>query len=421
MSAFFFTLFADADPVPSCTFRIIERIIIQHLIFFHLHVYNKADPMGRNHLRGADMDARTRLFRKRQPYMPDEDLFVKAVRENLSHHAQHCPFYAGLLAREGFEIRSLQTYVDCARIPLLPASLFKYHEILSLSRDSIRIHATSSGTQGQKSQVFIDDDTLRLGTHMVMRCFAHHRLISPIPANYIMLGYQPSDDNDMGAVKTAMGVTRFAPALHREFVLKKTADGYLPDWFGVMAALQRYEKQRLPVRFVGFPAFLHRLLIALEKEKLTLRLNRQSLVLLGGGWKQFSNEQIDKQQLYAMAEERLGIPSARCRDFYSAVEHPVAYAECAHHHMHVPAWSHVFIRDVETLEPLGFDRPGFLSFVTPLVNSAPLTSIMMGDLAVLRDGRSCGCGIEAPYFEVLGRAGTSPLRNCAVTADSLMR
>lgn len=367
------------------------------------------------------MDARKRLLQKHQPYQPADELFVESVRENLLHHAQHCAFYAELLKRERFDIQSLISADDCARIPVLPASLFKYHEILSLPRDSIRIHATSSGTQGQKSQVFIDDETLRLGTGMVVRCFAYHRLISPIPTNYIMLGYEPSDDNSMGAVKTAMGVTRFAPALHREFVLKKTADGYLPDWFGVLAALKRYEKQRLPVRFVGFPAFLHRLLTALEKEKLSFRLNRLSLVLLGGGWKQFSDAKIDKSALYAMAEERLGIPAVRCRDFYSAVEHPIAYAECAHHHMHVPAWSRVFVRDVGTLEPLDYDQPGFLSFVSPLVSSAPLTSILMGDLAVLREGRSCGCGIQTPYFEVLGRAGTSPLRNCAVTADSLMR
>jgi len=178
---------------------------------------------------------------------------------------------------------------------------------------------------------------------------------------------------------------------------------------------------RLPVRFVGFPAFLNRLLLALRDENLKLRLNRQSLILLGGGWKQFSNEQIDKQTLYEMAEERLGIPTARCRDFYSAVEHPLAYAECENHHMHVPVWSRVFIRDVRSLEPLGFEQPGFLSFVSPLVSSAPLLSVMMGDLAVLHDGQSCGCGINTPYFEVLGRAGRSPLRNCAVTADELVR
>jgi hypothetical protein len=81
----------------------------------------------------------------------------------------------------------------------------------------------------------------------------------------------------------------------------------------------------------------------------------------------------------------------------------------------------VLIRDLKTLEPLGFDEPGFLSFVTPLITSAPLASVLMGDLAVLRDGRQCGCGIESPWFEVLGRAGVSRMRNCAVSADELAR
>jgi phenylacetate-coenzyme A ligase PaaK-like adenylate-forming protein len=367
------------------------------------------------------MDARARLLTSRHIYRPDEALFTQAMRENAAHHARLCPFYAELLRRESVDISKLKSYDDCARLPVLPAALFKRHEILSLPREEIVIHATSSGTQGQKSQVFLDADTLRYGTGMVVRLFRHHRLISAIPTNYIMLGYQPSDGNDMGAVKTAMGVTRFAPALHREFVLKKASSGYQPDWFGVLRALRRYESLRLPVRFVGFPAFLHRLLLALKQEGITLKLNRQSLVLLGGGWKQFSDEQIDKHALYAMAEELLGIPAARCRDFYSAVEHPVAYVECTNHHMHVPMWSRVVIRDINTLMPLGFNQPGLLSFMTPLVNSAPLLSVMMGDIAVLHDGKSCGCGVETPYFEVLGRAGRAPLRNCAVTADELVR
>jgi hypothetical protein len=172
---------------------------------------------------------------------------------------------------------------------------------------------------------------------------------------------------------------------------------------------------------VGFPAFLHRLLLALKEEGVRIRLNRRSLILLGGGWKQFSDATIEKAELYRMAQETLGVPEYRCRDFYSAVEHSVAYAECKNHHLHVPIWSRIIIRDLKTLEPLGYDEPGFLSFVTPLVTSAPLVSVMMGDLAVLRDGRQCGCGIASPYFEVLGRAGATRMRNCAIAADELMR
>lgn len=369
------------------------------------------------------MDSRNELFNRKDIYNLDgtSPLFVQAVRENVLHHQANCEFYARLLKSRQFNAAALQTVDDCARIPVIPATFFKYHEVLSAPRHDISIHATSSGTQGQKSQVFIDDDSLKLGTKMAVNCFRYHKLISPIPANYVMLGYEPSDGNEMGAVKTAMGVTRFAPALHREFVLRNSADGYQPNWFGIMDVLQKYQRQRFPVRFVGFPAFLHRLILALRREGVALKLNKRSLVLLGGGWKQFSDAQIEKNELYAMAEETLGVPACRCRDFYSAVEHSVAYAECPNHHLHVPIWSRVIIRDLKTLQPLGYDNPGFLSFVTPLITSAPLTSVMMGDLAVLRDGRQCGCGIRSPYFEVLGRAGVSRMRNCAVSADELMR
>ena len=367
------------------------------------------------------MQAREKLFRTRTIYDLEgtDALFTEAVKQCLSHHIHNCPFYAKLLKRAHFSISSICDSGDCASIPVIPAVFFKHNEILSIPKESIRIHATSSGTQGQHSQIFLDDDSLRLGTKMVINCFAHHRLISPIPAYYIMLGYEPSDDNDMGAVKTAMGVTRFAPALGRTFVLKKTADSYLPDWFGVLDAIKRCHRLHLPVRFVGFPAYLYRLIVMLRKEGLSFKLNKLSRVLLGGGWKQFSDETVDKSTLYAMCEETLGIASERCRDFYSAVEHSVAYAECKNHHMHVPIWSRVIIRDVLSLEPLGYDSPGFLSFVSPLVSSVPLVSVMMGDLAVLRDGLSCGCGISTPYFEVLGRAGTSQMRNCAIAADEL--
>ncbi len=369
------------------------------------------------------MDARTRLFTCKDIYNFDETepQFIEAVKANIRHHQRLCPFYAQLLAQAAFNPDSLKTAHDCAHIPAIPAAFFKRHKMLSIPHSDVSLHATSSGTQGQKSQVFIDNNSLKLGTQMVINCFQYHKLTSPLPTNYIMLGYEPSDDNTMGAIKTAIGVTRFAPAVSRVFVLKKTVDGYFPDWFGVLAALKRFSRQHLPVRFVGFPAFLYKLLVLLQKEGLSFNFGKRSCALLGGGWKQFAGETIDKHQLYGMAEATLGIPSARCRDFYSAVEHSIAYAECKNHHMHVPIWSRIFIRDIKTLEPVGFGTAGFLSFVTPLIRSQPLVSVMMNDIAVLHDGKDCDCGIGTPYFEVLGRAGTGKLRNCALSADELLR
>ena len=39
-----------------------------------------------------------------------------------------------------------------------------------------------------------------------------------------------------------------------------------------------------------------------------LELPRGSLVTMGGGWKQFEGQQVEKAELYRLAETALGIP-----------------------------------------------------------------------------------------------------------------
>lgn len=370
------------------------------------------------------MTAREKLFAYNKIYdqKGSETLFLEAMKESVEHHRTHCEFYEKLLKDRGFRIEDVKSVEDCGRIPIIPAQFFKYHEVLSITKEEIEVHATSSGTQGQKSQIFLDGESIKLGTEMAIKAMKYHGFISIIPTNYLMLGYEPKAGNDMGNIKVALGMTRFAPAKEKVFALRTIGDRYEIDYFGIMNALNRFNRQKLPVRIMGFPSYLYMLLKLLKDSGMKpLKLNKRSLVLTGGGWKKFDDMMIDKKELYQMVEEFLGIPNKNCRDFYSAVEHSIAYPECENHHMHVPIWSRVIIRDVKSLEPLGFDQPGFLSFISPLVSSVPISSILMGDMAILRDGKGCGCGIDTPYFEILGRAGTTKARSCAVAASEYMK
>lgn len=370
------------------------------------------------------MTAREKLFAYNKIYDHEGSgvLFLEAMKESIEHHRTHCEFYEKLLKYNDFNIGDIKSVEDCAKIPIIPAQFFKYHEVLSIKKEEIKVHATSSGTQGQKSQIFLDEESIKLGTQMAIKAMKYHGLISIIPTNYLMLGYEPKPDNDMGNVKVALGMTRFAPAKERVFALRAIGNRYEIDYFGIINALMRFSRQRLPVRIMGFPSYLYMLLKAIKDSGIKpLKLNKRSLVLTGGGWKKFDEMMIDKRELYQLVEEYLGISSKNCRDFYSAVEHSVAYPECENHHMHVPIWSRVIIRDVKTLEPLGFNQPGFLSFISPLVSSVPISSIVMGDMAVLKNGKECGCGIDTPYFEILGRAGTAKARSCAVAASEYMK
>jgi len=92
------------------------------------------------------------------------------------------------------------------------------------------------------------------------------------------------------------------------------------------------------------------------------------------------------------------------------------YCDCKNHHFHVPVYSRVIIRDVDTGLPVNNNTIGLLNLITPMMESMPLVSVMTDDLAVLRDGKECGCGIDAPYFEIIGRVGVEDIKTCVADA-----
>lgn len=368
------------------------------------------------------MDYRHKIFTHRNPYDLDntDGYFLNAVRENIVFHTSHCPAYANILQSEGFDTDALKYMSDLNKIPMIPTLFLKSHEMFSIPKEKLLIKATSSGTSGKMSHVGLDIKSAYYSLRMVLKTFSYYNLISFQPTNYIVLGYEPSKHNQMSAVKTAYGATLLAPAVHREYALKDTGTGYELNIEGVKNALIKYSKMNLPVRFMGFPAYMYFLLQALKESNIKLKFNNKSKVFLAGGWKQFFSQRVDKNELYKMIEDTLGIGEENCKEFFGAVEHPILYCDCKNHHFHIPVYSRVIIRDVNTFKPVENGKVGLLNLITPLFESVPLVSIVTDDLAVMYDGEKCGCGINSPYFEILGRVGLQDIKTCAAGAAELL-
>lgn len=347
-----------------------------------------------------------------------DDLFVKSLIENVRHHQLHCPEYAEILIRRNFSPDEIVSVNDIYRLPPIPTMFFKNHTLHSSSHKRLLFQSTTSGTSGKVSEMGLDWSSAGLGLGMVTNTCFTHKIISLHPANYVVLGYQPAKRNKMGAVKTAYAATFTAPAMHREYALKDTGTEYFLNIEGLKQALLRYAKRGFPVRFIGFPAYFMYLVKELLDSGIKLKLHPKSLVILGGGWKQFFSEQVDKPALYGMSKEALGIGEDRIRELFGVVEHPIAYFDCPNHHFHVPVYSRVIIRDMD-LRPVEYGTPGLLNLLTPMITSMPFTSIMTDDLAVMHPGEECGCGIRSPYFEILGRVGIADIKTCAAVTSEL--
>lgn len=350
-----------------------------------------------------------------------DKLFLQAVKENLWHHQKNCAPYAQILSARSFSPNQLNGIEDLYKIPPLTTLFLKRHTLYSTNPKVLFFKSTTSGTSsGTVSEMGLNLSSGLRGLGMVAGTFLTGRVLSLAPANYIVLGYEPAERNRIGAVKTAYAMTFTAPPLSREYALKDNGETYVLNIEGIKNALIRHEKSGWPVRFMGFPPYFMFLLEALEEEGIKLSLHPKSRIMLAGGWKQFSAKQIEKAALYEKAKAVLGIGGECVLEWFGAVEHPIAYLNCKNHHFHVPIYARVIIRSPETLEPLGYGQPGLLNLITPMMTSMPFTSVLTDDLAVLHPGKSCGCGIESPYFEVLGRVGLADIKTCAAGAAELL-
>jgi phenylacetate-coenzyme A ligase PaaK-like adenylate-forming protein len=355
-------------------------------------------------------------------FLKSDEMFIKAMKEISAWHIEKSEYYRNLSQSQNFKIDELKSVEDCLSIPHLWAHFFKGNEILSIPKGEVFLHLTSSGTTGQKSQIFFDEWTIRSAQRMVDWIFEKNEWVTPDQkCNYILFSYQTEESSKLGTAYTDNFLCKYAPVNEVFTALKLTGSGgHEFDVYGTIEAFKRFADQGLPVRLFGFPAFFYFALERMKKLGLPhLKFHKDSMVFLGGGWKGNADKAIEKVDLYSLAEEMLGIPNARLRDGFGSVEHCIPYVECSEHEFHVPIWSRVFIRDVDTLKPLGLNKKGFLHFISPYITSMPAHSVIMGDLASLHE--KCKCGLETPYFKIHGRAGVSKNKSCALAASELLK
>lgn len=372
------------------------------------------------------MSAVLKLFTKVPVFSDDPgipSIFLEALREMVEFHVRNNPAYAAYLTYHGFRTSDLRQPEDEERLPFYHANFFKTHVLKSIRDDQVYRHYTSSGTTGQKSQMFFDEWSFELMEYMVGRNMKARGLVSERPVNNILFGYEPYEQSTIGTAMSTVLLSTFAPSRNRFFALRQAGNGkHEFDIYGAIRTFQDYAQEGIPVRIYGFPAFFYFTLRRMKDLGIKpLSFHAESTAMFGGGWKGFASKQIPKPDFYREIEEYFGIAQDRCIDSFGSVEHFVPYLECPRHHFHLPVWSDAVIRDVRTLRSAGYGQPGFLNFISPYISCAPANSLMLGDLGMLHEPDSCGCGNPRPWFEILGRAGTSKNKSCAIAAAELLR
>jgi phenylacetate-coenzyme A ligase PaaK-like adenylate-forming protein len=370
-----------------------------------------------------NMEALNRLFAEKNAFRNDQqagELYLRSMQEAFAFHHDHCDAYREICRRERMTPDDLRSEADLVRIPHIMVNAFKWHTLQSIPDDQIAREFTSSGTSGQKSHILWDAPSMERQGLMRRRIMETLGLVDEEPVNYLIFAYAPEVSGSKGAAYAQRMYASFAPARHTAFAITGNDKG-LPvfDRDRVIETLQQYEREKRPVRLIGFPAFLHEIMELMLERNIHLVFSPRSLVITAGGWKDREAKKIPPGQFREELAQVFGLQGDRIRDVYGFVEHGVPYISCRRGHFHLPLYSRALIRRPGTLELLGYGQKGLLQLLSPYNLAQPSLSVLSTDYAALH--KNCGCGIETDYIELLGRAGVAKHQGCAMTAAELLK
>ncbi len=350
-----------------------------------------------------------------------KQLMVNACREMAEFHNANSSDIRFLYRKNQFDPSSLQTEADLARLPFVGVTAMKYFLLTSVPHDQAVLKLTSSGTRGQKTQIWFDQASLDRVQSQMDVLWGQEGLVSDLPTNYCNFIYDPNDAQDLGIAFSVKNEERFAPMKDSFFVVRKNAAGVWEfDKQKAIDRLRRYEQEGSPTRLLGIPSFLFELIEELQKRGETISLPPHSWLLTGGGWKAAEDKSVTRAQFRALVTDLLGIPAANIRDGFGMAEHSAPYIECDFHRFHVPVFNRVLVRHPDTLECLSDGQVGLLEFITPFNAMMPNLAILSTDLGFL-DPEQCGCGRKSPTFTLVGRGGLTKHKGCAITAADLVK
>lgn len=348
-------------------------------------------------------------------------LMVKACREMAIFHQENSKDIAHLYSKNGFDPNSLQVESDFTRLPYVGVTAMKTYLLLSLPEKEACLKLTSSGTRGQKTQIWFDKESLNRVQKMLDVQWQQEGLVSQTPTNYLCFIYDPIEAGSLGIAFSVENEQRFAPRKDSYFCVRKNAEG---NWElridEVIQRLHHYARERSPVRLLGIPSFMFELLSVLSAKGKKISLPPQSYVLTGGGWKAAEDKSITREQFRNLLTKTLGIPDENIRDGFGMAEHSAPYMECKHHKFHIPVYNRIIVRDPITDEAVPNGEVGVLELITPFNAMMPNLAILTTDLGFLHK-EDCSCGWKSPTFALVGRAGKTKHKGCAITAGEMVR
>jgi long-chain-fatty-acid---luciferin-component ligase len=336
---------------------------------------------------------------------------TEVVRAAFGYHYERNAFYRAQCGE--VSPADIAGYRDLHRIPLLPVGMFKQagsHVLLTGTLADIETEIRSTGTGGVPSVARRDP------------------LTTTRASVGIIGGYRDFFGISRGAGLFLCPSTAEVPEMGMVKVFNLLTCMLDDHWFGVdgfsfapaeaLEYLRRWEG-RMTRHIIGPPFIVARFMRYLELESIPLSLDPESMIIMLGGWKQYTGRSISRDEFDANAQRNLGVDPTRIRDMYGMIESNMLAIECEHRRKHVPPWCYVSIRDMnDPAVELAPGKTGGIAILDALNTSYP--GFLLSDDVGEVDESDCPCGRTGQTVRFRRRRQGAELGCCAVSIEKFL-
>jgi hypothetical protein len=318
------------------------------------------------------------------------------------HHAANCESYRQILDGLWGGQTSAARVED---VPYLPVSLFKTHQLRSVSDDAVRATLTSSGTTGAVvSQIYVDSDTSRnqqLGLTNSLGHILGKKRLPMLVLDTDATFRNPKYMNARGA--GVLGMMRFGRDHH--FALT-------PDLEPALDVVETFLDKHGdgPFFMFGFTFLVWaRFFQTLNGRGLDLS---NGVLIHSGGWKKMEEQAVDNTVFRASFKENFRLE--KIYNFYGMVEQLGSiFLEGPDGLLYPPNFSDVIIRDPETFAPAPTGTAGIIQVLSLIPGSYPGHSLLTEDMGVIEAVDADHDGWNGNGLRVIGRVPKAELRGCS--------
>ncbi|MEI8372071.1 MAG: hypothetical protein WCJ35_04455 [Planctomycetota bacterium] len=342
---------------------------------------------------------------------------LTAVREQIGHHAEHCPLYARWLRHQGFDPRD--PINSLADVPFLPVGIFKRLYLSSVDESQVVRVLASSGTSSQVPSRIPLDQTTRNRQMKVLGAILSHRLGGQ-RRPFLILDAPPEKsldaDRELSARVAGMRGYLMA-ATEQEYALRRDGDRLLLDREKVLAAVQRWKAEGKPFCLLGYTYLLYEYVVrSMREQGIRIELPPSTFVIHFGGWKKLQQQAVTKSVLTDHTSEVFGLVPSSIIDIYGFTEQlGVIYPDDFQGVKRTPTYSEVLVRDPRTLDVVPDGTVGLLEFICPLPHSYPGIAVLLDDMGRIVTREPGSDGLQGTGFEIVGRAERAEARGCGDT------